>query len=151
MSYTSEEGRLQILEDTAGAVAQLALAIEQLGEAYDHLEEHAAERMEDSVFRPLQAAYGQLRRARTEFAARHNLTASEPPPGTTPAPHDARTALESAADSIEAADEIVSELQDSLLPVEVGDRELRTALSQVRTVLGPLPGACDQLIRTFGR
>lgn len=151
MSYTSESGRLQILEESGVAATALEVAIAELGEAYDHLDEHAADVMEAEVFRPLQAAYGLLRRTRSEFAARHELTAAEPESPVPPAPQDPRSALELAADSIERADEVLSELQDSLLPVEVGDRELRTGLSETRSTLSPLPGACDALVRGFGR
>ncbi len=151
MSYTSESGRMQILDDTAAAVTELDIAIEQLGEAYDHLDEHLADVLEADVFRPLQAAYGQLRRTQTEFAARYELTARDPAATTLPPPSDPRVALEAAADAIENADGILSDLQDTMLPVEVGDRELRTGLSSVRQLLDPLPGACDHLIGTVGR
>lgn len=151
MSYTAESGRMQILDDAAAAVGELEVALGQLGEAYDHLDEHTAEAMEDKIFRPLQGAYGLLRRVAGDFAGRYGLTArdSEPPP--LPAPQDPRVAFEQTADSIDNADRILSDLQDSLLPVEVGDRELRTGLSEVRTQLTPLPGACDAMIRGFGR
>jgi hypothetical protein len=151
MSYTSASGRLQILEETGAAVRALDVAIAELGEAYDHLDEHTADVMEAGVFRPLQSAYGLLRRTRSEFAARHGLSAGEVPPAPAPAPQDPRSALELAADSIETADQALSELQDSLLPVEVGDRELRAGLSETRSTLAPLPAACDALVRRFGR
>jgi hypothetical protein len=151
VSYTAESGRLQILEETAAAVVQLAVALAELGEAYDHLDEHTAELMEDEVFRPLQGVYGQLKRTQSEFGDRYHLPVPSDEAATRPAPEDPRTAFEHAADSIETADQILSELQDSLLPVEVGDRELRAGLSQARTLMTPLPGACDRLIRTIGR
>jgi hypothetical protein len=151
MSYTSESGRLQILEDIAAAVTEIGAAIEQLGEAYDHLDEHLAEVLETDVFRPLQGAYGQLRRTQSDFAARYELPNRDPSASVLPPPSDPRTALEAAADAIESADGILSELQDSMLPVEVGDRELRSGLSDVRMLLDPLPGTCDHLIGTVGR
>lgn len=151
MSYTSESGRLQILEDTASAVAEIDVAIEQLGEAYDHLDEHLADVMESEVFRPLQGAYGQLRRTQSDFAARHELSTQAPATPVLPPPSDPRAALEAAADAIESADRIISELQDSMLPVEVGDQELRAGLSEVRQLLDPLPAACDHLVSSVGR
>ena len=60
-------------------------------------------------------------------------------------------ALENAADAIQAADETLAELQDTLLPVEVGDQELRAGLSGTRNSIARLPGVCDGLIRTLGR
>ena len=68
-----------------------------------------------------------------------------------PAPENPRLALEHAADEIQAADDMLSELQDSLLPVEVGDRELRTGLSTTRTQIASLPAVCDELVRIVGR
>jgi hypothetical protein len=151
MSYTSESGRLQIIEDIAAAVTEIDAAIEQLGEAYDHLDEHLADLLETDVFRPLQGAYGQLRRTQSEFASRYELPNREPAASVLPPPSDPRTALEAAADAIENADRVLSDLQDSMLPVEVGDQTLRSGLSEVRMLLDPLPGTCDHLISTVGR
>jgi hypothetical protein len=151
MSYTTEEGRTQILEDSAAAVDQLTVALAELGEAYEHLDEQAGDRMEAQLFRPLRSAYGQLKRAHTEFARRTGLPAREFAPVPAIAPEAPRLALEHAADAIQAADDELAELQDSLLPVEVGDQELRAGLSGARSAIAPLPGACDQLIRTLGR
>lgn len=151
MSYTSESGRQQILDDTIAAVGRLEAALGQLGEAYDQLDERTAENMEDGVFRPLQAAYSLLRRVHLQFAEHYGLSALEPPAGVVPSPRDPRVAFAQASDAIEQGERILSELQDSLLPVEVGDRELRTGLADVRTQLAPLPQACAALVRGFGR
>src|SRR5579872_1978114 len=124
MAYTTEEGRTQILADSGDAVEQLSIAIAALGEAYEHLDEQAGDRMETELFRPLQSAYGQLKRTHGEFARRVGLPGREFPPAPPPAPQDPRTSLEHAADAIQAADEMIAELQDSLLPVEVGDQQL---------------------------
>lgn len=151
MSYTAESGRLQILDDAAAAAEQMAVALSAAGEAYEHLDEQAAERMESNLFRPLQAAYGQLNRTVTEFAGRYGLPDRQPGPPNVPLPGDPRRMLERAAESIDAADETLSELQDSLLPVEVGDEELRAGLSRTRRLLAPLSGASAELVRTLGR
>jgi cobalamin-dependent methionine synthase I len=151
MSYTTESGRTQILDDSADAADGLSRAIAALGDVYDDLDEQTAERMEDQLFRPLQAAYGQLKRTRTEFAARHGLTERTLRQGTPGLPADPRQTLERVADEVEAADAALAELQDSLLPVEVGDQPLRAGLSQVRTLIGPVPAAADEFIRTLGR
>lgn len=151
MSYTTEEGRTQILDDAAAAVDQLSIAIAALGEAYEHLDEQSGDRMEAQLFRPLQGAYGQLKRTHSEFAQRVGLpvrTFDAAPP---PAPEDPRASLEHAADAIAAADEILAELQDSLLPVEVGDQQLRGGLSGTRSAIAALPDACEDFVRTLGR
>lgn len=151
MSYTTEEGRTQILEDAAAAVDQLSIAIAALGEAYEHLDEQSGDRMETVLFRPLQGAYGQLKRTHSEFAQRVGLPGRSFDAAPPPAPEDPRASLEHAADAIAAADEILAELQDSLLPVEVGDQQLRSGLSGTRTTIAALPDACEDFIRTLGR
>jgi hypothetical protein len=59
--------------------------------------------------------------------------------------------LEEAVDAVEHADAILTELQDSLSPVEVGDAELRAGLADVRERLGELPDRARAFMRTFGR
>ena len=151
MGYTTEEGRTQILDDAGAAADQLSIAIAELGEAYEHLDESAGDRMEADLFRPLQSAYGQLKRTHSEFAQRSHLPSRDFPAAPPPAPEDPRVSLEHAADAIQAADEMIAELQDTLLPVEVGDQELRGGLSGTRTVIAPLPERCDEFVRTLGR
>ena len=151
MGYTTEEGRTQILDDAGAAVDQLSIAIAALGEAYEHLDEAAGDRMETALFRPLQGAYGQLKRTHSEFAQRSGLPGRNFPAAPPPAPEDPRVALEHAADAIQSADEMLAELQDSLLPVEVGDQQLRSGLSGTRSVIAVLPERCDEFVRTLGR
>ena len=62
-----------------------------------------------------------------------------------------REFVETAADAVTEADDILADLQDSMLPVEVGDAELRAGLAEVRELLGPLPERAEQLLRGFGR
>ncbi|MDE3131914.1 MAG: hypothetical protein KGL16_12245, partial [Acidobacteriota bacterium] len=119
MAYSTDEGRTQILDDAAAAVDQLSIAIAALGEAYERLDEAAGDRLEAELFRPLQSAYGQLKRTHSEFARRVGLPGREFPAAPPPAPADPRVSLEHAADAIQTADEMLAELQDSLLPVEV--------------------------------
>lgn len=151
MSYTNAEGRTQILDDTAAAITQLGIALSELAEAYEHMDERSADHMEQVLHRPLQSAYGQLKRTNAEFARRYGLFAPSAEDSTRPLPEDPRVALEHAADAIQAADDMLAELQDTLLPVEVGDQELRAGLSGTRTVIASLPAACDELISRFGR
>jgi hypothetical protein len=151
VTYTAESGRLQILGDVAGAADDLAEALSALGDAYDRLDEQSADRMEEELFRPLQSAYGQLKRTSTEFAARYSLT---PHPLRTVGqalPADPRLTIERAAEAVRQADEALANLQDSMLPVDVGDRELRAGLSEVRSLIAPIPGRSDAFTRTLGR
>lgn len=151
MSYTTESGRQQILTEAAAAAAELETALAVLGEAYEHLDDQLADRVEEVVFRPLQAGYGQLKRTHAEFAARYQLpsrTFETADPGL---PADVRVLLERVADAAQTADETLAELQDSLLPVEVGDEALRAGLTRTRMLIAPVPAACDELIRTVGR
>jgi hypothetical protein len=54
-------------------------------------------------------------------------------------------------DAVGRADLTLASLQDSMLPVEVGDVELRAGLEEVRTLLGALPRQARQFVRTLGR
>jgi hypothetical protein len=151
VSYTAESGRRQILGDAAEAADELSQALSALGEAYELLDEHSADVMEAELFQPLQAAYGQLKRTHAEFAARHGLPGREFRPATLSLPADARATIDRAAEAVQRADEQLAELQDSMLPVEVGDQELRAGLSRVRSLMAPVPSRAHQLIRTIGR
>lgn len=151
MSYTAQSGREQILEDVASAAEELGKALAALGEAYEHLDEQTGERMEQALFRPLQSAYGLLKRTHAEFGERYGLGGREFPPAPEPLPGDPRRMVDAAAEAIQTADETLAGLQDSLLPVEVGDEALRAGLSQVRVLLGPLPGISARLVQMFGR
>jgi hypothetical protein len=151
MSYTADSGRLRILEDMGAAAAELAEALALLGEAYAHLDERAAERLEAVAFRPLQTGYGRLGRASSDFAHRYSLSQPDRTVAAEPAPGDPRRLIERAGEAAGRADQTLAELQDTLLPVEVGDETLRAGLSGVRTLIAPVPDACHGLIRTLGR
>jgi len=49
------------------------------------------------------------------------------------------------------ADAVLAELQDSLLPVEVGDQELRASLADLRELVAAFPQRARELLRTLGR
>jgi hypothetical protein len=152
MSYTSEEGRTRLLEELSASVEQLGLGLAALGEAYEHVDERSAETLEAQLFRPVQAAYGRARRAHSEFAARHGIPAQSFATGS-PGPHsaDPRTYVERGIDAIERADQLIADLQDSMLPVEVGDRDLREGLTAVRELIAPVPAEARRFLRTLGR
>jgi len=152
MSYTSDEGRRELLDATAEAAESIGVALAALGEAYELVDDDTAERLEHELFGPVQAAYGRAKRGHAEFAARCGLAASSfgvAEPGAPSA--GAAGYVEQAIEAAQHADDILSELQDSLLPVEVGDPELRAALADVRTRLGEVPGRAHELLRTLGR
>jgi hypothetical protein len=152
MAYTTAEGQQQILDELAAATGQIGVALTALGEAYEHMDEDSGDRLEASLFRPVQGAFGRAKRAHAAFAARKGISASEL--GQPPAPGLPTTPGASVAQAVEAlhhADQTLVELQDSLLPVEVGDQELRAALAEIRGLIEDLPGRARELTRTLGR
>jgi hypothetical protein len=153
MSYTTSEGREALMGDVSGAVEQLAFALACLGEAYELVDASAADQLEAQLFRPVRSAYARARRALSGFADRHGL-----PPGAVSQPDssglhsaDPRAYLERAIDASTRAEAMIAELQDSLLPVEVGDQELRQDLADVRGLLDPVAAQGQALLRTLGR
>jgi len=150
--YSTADARQQMLDSVAEAAGHLATAIASLSEAYELLDEQTADRMEEQLFRPVQAAYGSLKRTHTEFASRHNLPTADFAPAIAGAPAmGARGFLDSAIGAISQADQTLATLQDSMLPVEVGDPQLRAGLEHVRELLGHLGSRARELIRTLGR
>ena len=152
MSYTTSEGREQVLGDLAVATEQIAEALAALGEAYEHLDEHAADVLEEKLFRPVQSAYGRAQRTYAEFAARSSLRGRGFEPHTSgPAGQSVQALIERAVDAVHDADQAIADLQDSLLPIEVGDTELRAGLSAVRETLSSVAVRARDLTRTVGR
>jgi hypothetical protein len=152
MAYTPESARTQLLDELADAVDQLAIALASLAEAYEEVDERTADQLEQGLFRPVQGAYGRARRTHTEFAQRHGLSTRAFAPASAVAHSgDPRVHLERAIGAVEQADQIVAEMQDSMLPVEVGDRELRDGLTETRETIAAVPGSGRQLLRTLGR
>jgi hypothetical protein len=152
VSYTTAEGRQQVLDTLAKAVDQLALALADLGEAYEQLDESSADELERALFRPVRTAYARARRTHAEFAQRHGLPARAFEAAVRGAPsHGARGFVDDAVASVAAVDAELAELQDSMLPVEVGDPELRAGLEAVRTLLAGVGAGARDLTRTLGR
>jgi hypothetical protein len=152
MTYSSEEGRRELLGATAEATDAIGVALAALGEAYELVDDDTAERLEAELFGPAQAAYGRMKRGHAEFAARCGLTAHPFAVAEPRAPSaGAQGYVEQAIEAAEHADDILSELQDSMLPVEVGDPELRAIIAEVRTRLGEVPARGRELLRTLGR
>ncbi|HYZ80640.1 MAG TPA: hypothetical protein VE571_05200 [Solirubrobacteraceae bacterium] len=141
-----------MLNDLAVAIDHIADSLACLGEAYEQLDEQHGDILEEQLFRPVQAAYGRAQRTYSEFASRAQL------PARTFSPHSpgaqsqsVRDLIDRAGDAAYDADQAIAELQDSMLPVEVGDPELRAGLSKVRETLSAVPAGARALVRTVGR
>ncbi len=152
MTYTTADARQQLLAAVARGIEEIGVALASLGEAYELLDEQTADRLESELFRPVQVAYGRAQRTYAEFAARHDLpgrTFAPAPPG---APSTgAKGFIDAAVDAAGRADGELAALQDSMLPVEVGDAELRAGLQEVRALIGELRGRARELVRRLGR
>jgi hypothetical protein len=152
MAYTSAEARQELTEALAQAVDQLGYALADLGAAYEQLDERNADRLEEELFGPVQRAYGRAKSAYTEFAGRHGLESRAFESASASAPSTgAKGFIDSAVDAVAEADRTLSDLQDSSLPTEVGDVELRAALTDVRERLGGVRQRARELERTLGR
>jgi Zn-dependent protease with chaperone function len=152
MAYTTAEARQDLLDAFAGAIDNLGLALTALSAAYEQLDEHNADRLEAELFGPVQAAYGRAKGAHAQFAGRHGLPSrafATPAPGIPST--GAKGFIDSAVSATAEADGDLSALQDSMLPAEVGDVELRAAIAEVRELLGGVRQRARELERTLGR
>ncbi|MBV9310222.1 MAG: hypothetical protein JOZ73_05290 [Solirubrobacterales bacterium] len=152
MAYTESEARQQLLDDLGTAIDKLAVALSLLGVAYEQLDERTSEQLEAGLFRPVQLTYGRLQRTHGAFADRSGIPRRTFSPAAPGAPSQSPVQLlESAADVIGQSDEAIAALQDSMLPVEVGDVELRHGLADARLTLDGLPLRAHELVRVVGR
>jgi hypothetical protein len=150
--YTTADARQQLLDQVGEASDKLAAAISSLSEAYEMLDEHNADVVEETLFRPVQQAYARARRAHDGFAERHGLPSREFESAVVGAPsHGAKGFLDSGVAAAADADRLLATLQDSMLPVEVGDAQLRADLEHVRSLIAGLGGRARELERTLGR
>jgi hypothetical protein len=100
----------------------------------------------------VQLAYGRARRTHSGFAERHRLPGrgfEQPSAGVSA--NGAPGYIERAVEAVAEADLTLVSLQDSMLPVEAGDAELRSGLAAVRDLLDGLAGQARELSRTLGR
>jgi hypothetical protein len=152
MAYTNAEARQELLDELAAATDQIGLALACLGAAYEHLDENHGDELERTLFAPVQAAYGRAQRTHSEFARRYQLPRrdfhQQSPGAESQGP---RELIDHAGDAATLADNAIAELQDSMLPVEVGDPEVRAGLTEVRELLDNVPSRARALVRTVGR
>jgi hypothetical protein len=152
MAYITEEARQELLDTVAEATDELGVALAALGDAYEQLDERGADKLEEELFRPAQAAYGRLKRTYAEFAGRHGLPVRTFQPAMRGLPSTGvKGFLEVTVEAIEQAEAIIVELQDSMSPVEVGDPPLRAGLADVRGVLAELTARSERFVSLFGR
>ena len=152
MAYTSAEARQELLDSLASAIDQIGVGLAALGAAYEQLDEHNADRLEAELFRPVQVAYGRAKSAHAQFADRYGLTrrafeaVSPGLPST-----GAKGFIDGAVQAVTETDSTLAALQDSGLPAEVGDVEVRSAISDVRALLADVRQHARALERTLGR
>jgi hypothetical protein len=152
MAYVTAEARQYLLDDIAEAIDHIAMALAALAAAYELLDERSADKLEEELFRRVQTAYGRAQRTHAAFAERYGLPGRKftQPSAGLPS-QGVKGFLERALDAVAEAELILSELQDSMRPVEVGDAELRAGLAEVRELLAPLPDRARELLRRWGR
>ncbi|GAC1322593.1 MAG: hypothetical protein NVS2B9_07750 [Myxococcales bacterium] len=152
MAYIAGEARQQLLDTLGEAIDEIAAALAALGGAYEQLGTVPADRLEEELFRPVQAAYGRAKRTHSGFAQRQGLPGRTFTPANPGLPSTGiRGFVDKAVASVAEADAVLAELQDSMMPVEVGDPELRAGLAEVRGLLGGVRGRARDFLRTLGR
>lgn len=152
MAITRQEAQEQILAELASATDRVALAVACLGEAYEQLSDDEGDRLEADMFRPAQKAYGLGKRTHDGFAKRVSRPALslEPPSPGRPS-QGAKAFVERAVEAAADADQMIAELQDSMLPIESGDAELRAGLAAARASLDGVPAGAKPFLSTLGR
>src|SRR4051812_47094677 len=152
MAQTMVEARQQILDDLAAALDKLGLAVACLSEAFEQLAVDPADRLEADLYRPVQRAYGRGKRTHAQFAERVGLSGDTfEPPSAGPRSQGVKELIQRMAAALADADRRIAELQDSMLPIEAGDGELRTGLNEVRELLEKVPRAAALFLRGLGR
>ena len=152
MATRDLDARQEILDGLGEATDALAQALASLGAAYEQLDDQQADRLEEQLFRPVQRAYGRAKRTHAEFAARHGLPGREfemPSPGVPST--GVKGFIENAVGAVTHAETELVALQDSLMPIEFGDPELRAGLNEIRELIAGLSQRARAFVRTFGR
>jgi hypothetical protein len=152
VTYDTAEARRELLQAVADATGHLGMALGWLTLAYERLDDATADELEEQLFGPVQKAYGRARRAHDGFAERFAIShdpieIGEPHAGNRPA----REMISHGVDECSHADALLSELQDSMRPVEVGDAQLRAGLTEVRAGIGHVRANARALLGHLGR
>ena len=152
MPQSTAEVRQEMLDAIAEAIDRIGLALADLAAAYEQLDEQTADRLEEELFGPVQHAYGRAKRTHEQFAQRSGLpTRTFAPPAAGLPSTRPRGFIDVAVDAASEADQTLAALQDSMMPVEAGDQELRAGLTEVRELLDGLRRRARELERTLGR
>jgi hypothetical protein len=152
MVQTTVEARQQLLDTLAEATDSIGIGLVALGAAYEQLDDAHADELEEKLFRPVQLAYGRAKRTHTDFAGRHGLASRKfETPSAGLASIGAKGYIYNAVVAVARADTTLASLQDSLLPIEVGDPELRASLAELRDLVGSFSAGARELVRTIGR
>ena len=152
VAYIAGEARQELLDTLGQAIDDMAAALAALGGAYEQLGTLPADRLEEEIFHPVQAAYGRAKRTHAGFAQRHDLPARTFTPAPPGLPSTGiRGFVDSAVASVAEADAVLAELQDSMMPVEVGDAELRAGVAEVRELVCDVRARAREFVRTLGR
>lgn len=152
MAFSTLEARQELLDAIAEAIDELGFALASLGEAFEQLDDHTADSLEEELFRPAQLALGRAKRTHADFAARHGLAAVDFAPQSAGLPsRRAKGFIEDAVEGLSKADRALAGLQDSEMLIEVGDVELRSGVSGARELIADLPHRARELLRRLGR
>ncbi len=152
MTYSTAVARQEMLDEIAVVADRIAVALAALGDAYEIVDDQTGDRLEGELFRPVQLAYGRVKRTHSEFAERVALptrTFTPAPPG-----HPSQGVkgfVEAAVAAMGGADARLATLQDSMMTIEVGDAQLREGLAEVRRIANEIPGRARLFVRTLGR
>src|SRR3954465_1368627 len=107
MSYIAAEARQELLDTLGEAIDEIAASLASLGAAYEQLGTAPADRLEEELFRPVQAAYGRAKRTHAGFAQRHGLPGRTFTPATPGLPSTGvRGFLDNAVDAASEADAV---------------------------------------------
>ena len=152
MAITTHEAQQRIVDELGVALEGLEFAVACLGEAYEQLDTGTADRLESDLFRPTQRAFASAKRAQSGFAARSGLEPRQLTPASPGrSPEGVKGYVDRATTAAGAADRAIAELQDSMLPIEFGDAELRAGLAETRDLLAAIGPSARQFLRTLGR
>jgi len=152
MAITQAEARQRIIDDLGAAEGRIGHALSVIGLAYEELTTAPADRLEEMIYRPVQKAYGRCKRTRSQFAERVGIDAVRIDPASPGLrSQGARALVELGVAEAGDGDRLIAELQDTMLPVESGDPELRAGLAEARAHLTGLATASREFLRTLGR